>query len=486
MMVASEAVPFVKTGGLGDVAGALPLALARLGHDVTLVLPRYRDATGGFAVGHEAIPLGGRTFEVAYRERLLGERVRAILIDCPELYDRAELYAVGGVDYPDNAARFAVLARAALAFAAASPAPPEVVHAHDWQTGLVPAYLKTRFAGVPGLSDAATVFTIHNLAYQGLFPPSWMPAVDLPWELFGIDGVEYWGKVSYLKAGIDLSEMVTTVSPTYAREIQTPECGFGFDGILRRRSRHLKGILNGIDIGIWNPATDKYLPEPYGPETLDRKAASKRALVETLGWPADPATLGRPLVGMISRLVDQKGFDLIERLGDELLALDATFVVLGSGEARYEQMWQALADRAPGRVACRFGFDERLAHLIEAGADLFLMPSKFEPCGLNQMYSMRYGTVPVVHAVGGLDDTVENWNRRTGSGTGFKFEAYTPDALRTTLQKALALWHKPESWRPVQQAGMRLDFSWDASAAAYSAVYEAAIRARAKADRAAE
>ncbi len=482
LMVASEAIPFAKTGGLGDVAGALPLALARLGHDVTLVLPRYRGAAGGASAGRDSLTLGGRTFDLTFVVHVLGERVRAVLVDCPELYDRPGLYGARLADYPDNAARFAVLARAALDFGARDTAGVDVIHAHDWQAGLVPVYLKTRGAELAGVGRAASVFTIHNLAYQGLFPPAWMPALDLPWDLFGIDGVEYWGKLSYLKAGINFSEMVTTVSPKYAKEIQTPEFGFGFDGILRRKTQHLRGILNGIDIEAWNPAGDPYLPQPYGPDSLEAKSASKRALFDVVGWPAAAPAFDRPVVGMVSRLVDQKGFDLIEALGDSLLALDASFVVLGTGEPRYHDMWRALSERAPDRVACRFGFDERLAHLVEAGADIFLMPSRFEPCGLNQMFSLRYGTVPVVHAVGGLDDTVENWNRRTGAGTGFKFDAYTPDALRAALQKALDLFRQPEAWRAVQRAGMARDFSWDASAAAYANVYEAAIRARRRAE----
>ncbi len=481
LMVASEAVPFAKTGGLGDVAGALPLALASLGHDVTLVLPRYRGATGGTPAGSTQVSLGGRVFDVAYAEHALADRARAVLVECPDLFDRAELYGVGAHDYPDNAARFAVLARAALEYGAGQHPAPDIVHAHDWQAGLAPVYLRTLFAGRAGIAEAAAVFTVHNLAYQGLFPPVWMPALDLGWELFGIEGIEYWGKLSFLKGGVNFSEMVTTVSPRYAREIQTPELGFGFDGILRRRGRRVRGILNGIDDAAWDPAADPHLPAPYGPDTLDDKRLSKRALLERLGLSAGDEALARPLVGMVSRLVDQKGFDLLAALGDSLLSLGAAFVVLGSGEPRYQEMWQALADQAPDRVAFRAGFDEPLAHLIEAGADIFLMPSKFEPCGLNQMYSLRYGTVPVVHAVGGLDDTIENWNGRTGAGTGFKFRAYTPEALRGALVKALAAFEDRAAWRAMQRAGMSRDFSWSASAAAYAEVYEAAIRARKRA-----
>jgi starch synthase len=480
LMVTSEAVPFAKTGGLGDVAGALPLALARLGHDVTLVLPRYRGAGTGTAIDRVPITIGGRTFDVTFLEHLLADRARAVLVDCAELYGRSELYGVGNSDYPDNAVRFALLARAALELGTHGDRCPDVVHAHDWQAGLTPVYLRTLFANRSGLSGAATVFTIHNLAYQGLFPPIWMPALDLGWELFGIDGVEYWGKLSFLKAGINFSDIITTVSPRYAKEIQSPEFGFGFDGILGRRSNQLCGILNGIDVDVWNPEQDSYLPKTYGPDTLSEKSVSKRALLEAMGLPGTQAVFARPVVGMVSRLVDQKGFDLLAAVGDDLLTLDATFVLFGNGEARYKDTWQSLRDRAPDRVGVRFGFDERLAHLVEAGSDIFLMPSRFEPCGLNQMYSLRYGTVPVVHAVGGLDDTIDNWNPWKNTGTGFKFRAYTTEALRTTLEKALELYRKPKLWRTVQRAGMERNFSWDASAAGYVSVYEKAIRMRRK------
>jgi starch synthase len=480
LMVTSEAVPFAKTGGLGDVAGALPLALARLGHDVTLVLPRYRGVAGGTVTERVPITIGGRTFDVAFVEHVLADRARVVLVECAELYDRPELYGAGNRDYPDNAVRFALLARAALELGTRGDRRPDVVHAHDWQAGLTPLYLKTLFADRPGLSGAASVFTIHNLAYQGLFSPPWMPALDIGWDLFSIDGVEYWGKLSFLKAGINFSEIITTVSPRYAREIQTPAFGFGFDGILGRRSKQVCGILNGIDVDVWTPERDQYLPKPYGPDTLSEKGASKRALLEAMGLPVTKTVLARPVVGMVSRLVDQKGFDLLAALGDDLLGLDATFVLLGSGEARYQEMWQSLNERAPDRVGVRFGFDERIAHLIEAGSDLFLMPSRFEPCGLNQMYSLKYGTVPVVRAVGGLADTIDNWNPRTNAGTGFTFTDYTPEALRATLQKALELYRKPKQWRAVQRAGMDKDFSWDASAAEYVKVYEKAIRIKAR------
>ena len=294
LMVSSEAVPFAKTGGLGDVAGALPLALARLGLDVTLVLPRYRGMAQGTVIDRLPITVGGRTLDVTFGEHVLAERARAVVVDCPDLYHRPEFYGIGNKDYTDNAIRFAVLSRAALELAARAGRWPDVVHAHDWQAGLAPVYLKTMFAGRPGLGGAASVFTIHNLAYQGLFTPGWMPMLDLGWELFGVEGLEYWGYASFLKAGINFSDVVTTVSPRYAQEIQAPEFGFGFDGILRRRSDRVFGILNGIDVGAWNPGRDPYLPGPYGPHTLEAKGASKRALIEAMGLPLTDATLARP------------------------------------------------------------------------------------------------------------------------------------------------------------------------------------------------
>ena len=476
LMVSSEAVPFAKTGGLGDVAGALPQALARLGHRVTLVLPRYRNVPGGDVVARAPITLAGGTREAAFVEHPLGEVARAVLVECPELYDRPQLYGVGNNDYPDNAVRFAFLSRAALEFMGRTGERPDVVHAHDWQGGLVPVYLRTVYATHPALGGTAAVFTIHNLAYQGLFAPHWMPALDLGWDLYGLEGLEFWGRVSFVKGGINFSDVITTVSARYAKEVQTPEFGFGFEGILRRRADRLVGILNGIDADTWDPGKDPHLPQPFGPDALEGKRAAKQALLEAVGLPVSPATMDRPLVGMVSRLVSQKGLDLLAALSERIPSLDATWVLLGSGEAQYEDMWQGLALAHPDRIAARFGFDDRLAHLLEGGADIFLMPSRFEPCGLNQMYSLRYGTVPVVRATGGLDDTIVNWNPRTGRGTGFKFSDATPESLWTALGKALAAYGRPEEWRTLQRAGMLRDHSWDVSAREYVKVYEKAIR----------
>ena len=470
LMVASEAIPWAKTGGLADVLGALPQALARLGHSVDVVIPRYRGISAGTAIGHVTVELGGRTSDAPIFAHEV-DGVRMLFVDQPQYFDRPALYGEGNRDYGDNPERFAFLARAALDWASTQPR-YDVVHAHDWQAGLVPVLLAR--ASHAALRGVPAVFTIHNLAYQGSFPPEWLPALGLGWDLMRVDALEFWGRISFLKGGISFSRVITTVSPRYAMEIQTPEFGFGFDGILRHRSRDLVGILNGIDYDQWDPARDSHLPAPYSASNLQGKGASKRAVLETYAIPVTEATLARPLVGMVSRMVDQKGFDLVAAAADVLPQFDASFVVLGTGDRRYEDMWRTLAARHPDRIGARIGFDEGLAHLIEGGADLFLMPSRFEPCGLNQMYSLRYGTVPLVRATGGLFDTVRNFNPATGDGTGFSFDEYSPRALVGTLTWARDIFDNQSTWRRIQLAGMREDNSWDARARNYVEVYERA------------
>ena len=479
LMVASEAVPYAKTGGLGDVLGALPAALARLGHAVTVVLPRYRDVdVAASPARHIALPMGGRTFDVGLQELVVAPGHQVVLVDCDELYDREGLYGAGGRQHPDNAVRFGVLARAALAYAAALETPPSIVHAHDWQTGLVPVLLRTRYATHAFWQRVPSVFTIHNLAYQGLFPAETMAALDLGPELFSMDGLEFWDQVSFLKGGITFADAVTTVSVAYAREILTPERGEGFDGLLSRRQAVLTGIRNGIDTEQWDPGADTYLPAAYSATDLAGKGSAKREVLRRYGLASDQSALARPLVGMVSRMVDQKGLDLIFEAQDRLAALDAAFVILGTGDQRYEDMWRTLAAAHPARIGVRVGFDEALAHLIEAGADMFLMPSRFEPCGLNQMYSMRYGTVPVVRATGGLDDTVRPFEPASGAGTGFTFQPYQSSAMLEALETALGVFAQPARWHTLQLAGMRQDFSWNASAAAYVKQYRKVIERR--------
>jgi starch synthase len=474
LIIGSEAVPFAKTGGLADVLGALPTPLARLGWDVTLVLPRYRGVDIGALIDTFPITVGGFTREVGFYGIDLPGGARALLVDCPSLFDRDSLYGTDSTEYPDNPRRFAVLVRAAFEFVARRGSTPTVVHAHDWQAALAPVYLKTLYAAHPVLGGVPSVFTIHNLAYQGVWDADWLPRLDLGWEQFAIDRLEYWGRVSLLKGGVQDAEKITTVSPRYASEIQTPEFGFGFDGILRERASDLTGILNGIDAVHWDPERDVFLPAPYSADSFAGKAASKADVLARYRLPAE--ALSRPLIGMISRMVDQKGFDLIAAITAELPKLDASFVVLGTGEARYQDMWTRLAAAYPDRIGVRIGFDEPLSHLIEGGADIFLMPSRFEPCGLNQMYSLRYGTVPVVRAVGGLADTVIDYAPGRKSSNGFTFDEYTPVGLLGALRRALALYADPKKWRALQRAGMKQDHSWDRSAREYVKIYERAAR----------
>jgi starch synthase len=466
LLIGAEALPFSKTGGLADVLGALPQALARLGWRATLVVPRYRGITAGTAIDGFATNVGGYTANVKVYETPLADGARALLLDVPELYDREGLYHVNNVDYPDNPRRFAVLVRAALEFVVRTGERPSVVHAHDWHAGLAPVYLRTLYANAPVIGGTPSVFTIHNLAYQGNVPVDWLPRLDLAWDLLSIDRLEYWGQISLLKGGINYADAITTVSPTYAQEIQTPASGFGFDGILRRRHSDVIGILNGIDVREWNPETDPWLPAPFTASDLSGKARAKADVLTTYGLPADDAAMARPLIGMISRMVDQKGLDIIAAAADRLAALHANFVVLGTGEARYQDMWRQLAAQHPDQIGVVIGFDEALAHLIEGGADLFLMPSQWEPCGLNQMYSLRYGTIPVVRGVGGLADTV------TEGETGFVFHDYTPAALLETLRRALGVYQNPPEWRRMQLSGMKQDYSWDRSAREYVKIYE--------------
>jgi len=418
LMVGSEAVPFAKTGGLADVTSALSKALGRLGHRVTLVMPKYREVGSTDAPSIRAsIVLGGRSFKIGFVEQRLGAGATVVFVHCDELYDRDGLYAIGGQAHPDNATRFGVLACAALEYSLARGMRPDVIHAHDWQTGLVPVYARTRYGDRPLLSGVPTIFTIHNLAYQGVFPESARVALDLDSTLFSVAGLEFWGQVSFLKAGINFCDLVTTVSKAYARDILTAELGYGFEGIIAARRDRLRGILNGIDTDVWDPERDPLIPETFSSSDLAGKRASKRRLLEVFRLPASNVDLSRPLVGMISRLVYQKGFDLVSEAIDELPKLGASFVVLGTGERQYEEMWRNAARRHPSAIGVRIGYDETLAHLIEAGADMFLMPSRYEPCGLNQMYSMRYGTVPIVRATGGLDDAV-----RCGGRFGDRFQ----------------------------------------------------------------
>jgi len=479
LMVASEMQPYSKTGGLADVIGSLPSALVRLGVEVTVVTPRYQDVDNQGPVNrHTSVHIGDRVLKIGFVERERGPLERVVFVECDELYDRPGLYAVEGCDHHDNAVRFAALSHAALVYAEQGPTLPTVLHAHDWQTGMAPVLARYGARKGSKWHEVGIVFTIHNLAYQGLFPPETLGQLGLGPELFSLDGLEFWGQVGFLKGGIGFADVVTTVSRAYAREMQTPEQGEGLDGLLRHRRPVVSGIVNGIDTATWDPEHDPYLPEPFSVSSLVGKRAAKRALLKEYGLATDDTALRRPVVGMVSRMVDQKGLDLIREARSSLVGLGATFTVLGTGAAVHEGMWRELAAAHPGQFGVRIGFDEKLAHLIEGGADLFLMPSRFEPCGLNQMYSMRYGTIPVVRATGGLKDTVVPFNPVSGGGTGFTFREYSVSAMLAAVRDALGVYATPARWQILQTAGMRCDFSWDASAAAYVQEYERAIARR--------
>ncbi len=470
-----EAHPLMKTGGLGDVGGALPQALRRSGSDARLLLPAYP----GLIHASEATPLG-RPFQTLprvetvqlYQGTLPATDVPVYLVSCPTLFyrDGGPYVDADGVDWPDNGLRFGLLSRVAALFGTGEvPVDwvPDILHCNDWQTALAPAYLA--FAAE---TRTRSVLSIHNMAFQGVFPKTLIPSLKLPWSSFNLDGLEFYDQLSFLKAGIVYAEHITTVSPTYAREIQKTEFGFGLQGLLSARKDSLTGILNGVDVQHWNPAKDGHLDTHYGIRRLAGKSANKQALQARLKLAPEPDT---PLIGMVSRLTQQKGVDLVLGIVPELLEQPMQLAILGEGNKAYEQRWRQLAEEHPSRVSVTIGYDEPLAHRIEAGADIFLMPSRFEPCGLNQMYSMRYGTPPVARRTGGLADSVVDATPMAlseGAATGFLFDGAIEAELYSCILRALLLYRDKRDWRKLQVNGMRRDFSWDASAARYLEVYD--------------
>jgi starch synthase len=465
LMVASEATPFAKTGGLADVLGSLPTALAAQGAEVGVVIPRYRSVPmdGADRIWDRMeLWVGPGRYDASIWE-VDKQGVRYFLADIPAFFDRDGIYGVGGSDHYDNYSRFAGLCHAALAISR-NIFRPDILHCHDWQAALAPVYLRQYFASDPTFYGMRTVFTIHNLGYQGKFGKDKLWWLGLPEWLFRSDLLEHYGDINLLKGGLVYSDYLTTVSPTYAREIQTPEQGFGLDGLLRARSGSLTGILNGVDYRDWNPETDPHIAANYSVEDLAGKRECKLALLREFGLPTDRPEI--PAIGIVSRMAAQKGFDLIASVAYDLINWDIRLVVLGTGESQYENLFRTLAHARPDRFAVRIAFDNRTAHMIEAGADMFLMPSHYEPCGLNQMYSLRYGAVPVVHATGGLDDTID-------ASTGFKFRPYSGDAMLGALRDALTTyWTEPDRWQAMMREGMRRDFSWATSAAQYLELYQ--------------
>lgn len=486
---AAEMVPFAKIGGLGDVAAALTAVLARRGHRVSAFLPLYPsvrrhwpDLAPEEAARVELRMAGKARAARIWRAKVPGTEVTLCLVEHDPYFDRPNPYVdpKTSQDWPDNAERFTFFSRAILEACRAFGWAPDVFHLNDYQVALIPLLLREEYASGP-LGRSATLLSIHNLGYQGIFPSekpggkvsaiaALMRDLGLLPELARPLGpLEYYGRLNFTKAGLLYADLITTVSPTYAREIQTPEFGCGLDGVLRDRADRVLGILNGIDVDIWDPARDALIPRRYGPSDFPGKAENKSRLLEAMHLPAHP---DRPVIGIISRLVDQKGFDLMAEIADGLLASDGLrLVVLGSGMPKYEQWIRGLAKRYPQHCACSLTFDEPLAHLIEAGSDFFLMPSRYEPCGLNQMYSMRYGTVPIVRATGGLADTVEEFDPRTGRGQGFVFGEYRADGLQAAIERALALYRDTKALRGLISRIMKLDFSWEKAAREYEAAY---------------
>jgi starch synthase len=477
LFVASEGLPFSKTGGLADVVEALSRALAAQGHEVAVVLPRYRGTKATAVVMPSlTIPMGGARLRFpAIADGALLNGVRYFFVDDPAYFDRDGLYGGSRGDYADNAERYAEFCRAAIEVCK-HIWPTDVMHCHDWQTALAPVLLRTSYSDDPLVKNIPVVFTIHNMGYHGQFAREVLDRVGLPQTLFHPAGIEFYGSVNLLKGGLVYSDYLTTVSKKYAQEIQTPEFGHGLDGVAKSRADRLVGILNGVDYTAWNPAKDELIAAKYSAKDLSGKQVCKHQLLEAFGLPREH--LERPVIGIVSRFADQKGFDLIAEKAHELMGEDLVLVVLGTGERKYEALFRALAAAYPGRVGLKIAYDNELAHKVEAGADMFLMPSRYEPSGLNQMYSLKYGTVPIVRATGGLDDSIEPFDVEHGTGTGFKFQEYSGEALLYAVRQALHHYMDERIWKRIQLNGMARDFSWKGPASEYTKLYEAARIAR--------
>jgi starch synthase len=471
-MLSSEIAPFAKTGGLADVVGTLSVALEKCGHQISLIMPAYRCALdGSFALQQTdmqlAVPVGKQAAEASVLKTGLGEAISAYLVRADRYFDRDSLYGTTQGDFPDNAERFVFFCRAALEILRNHPV--EIVHCHDWQAALAIVFLKTQGPRYPEIASARTLITAHNLGFQGIFPEWHWSLLDLDRSYFSPQYLEFYGNINFLKGALVFADKITTVSPSYAHEIMSMEQGFGLEGVALQRAADVKGILNGVDYSEWNPEIDPFLAARYSVDDLSGKQSCKKSLQEAMGLPIDPHI---PLLGMISRLTSQKGFDLVQKIFDQLMERQLQMVILGSGEPRYENFFSNSARRFPDRIAARLGFDNVLAHRIEAGADMFLMPSLYEPCGLNQMFSQKYGTIPIVRAIGGLKDTVLDYDQYRRSGTGFVFHPYEPQALLETIDRALHVFANKRTWAALRRRAMSMDFSWDRSAQEYGRIYE--------------
>jgi starch synthase len=471
LFATSEVMPFSKTGGLADVSAALPAALAKQGHEVTIITPRYKCVDPGTHELHRkrqrlTVSIRGKPVHGSLLEGKTPAGVPVLFVDQPGYFDRDGLYGTHNADYPDNDERYAFFSRCVLESCVQLDLSPDIIHCNDWQTGPVPVLLEEDYRDRPVLNGCGVVFTIHNLGYQGLFPPDALMSLGLGWEMFTPSSLEFYGKLNYMKAGLVFADRITTVSRRYAEEIQTPAFGFGLDGVLRERASDLRGILNGVDYRLWDPSHDPHIAAPYSREDLSGKAKCKADLQQRMGLPQNP---GLPLIGIVSRLTSQKGLDLFIDSAEELIKLDAQWAFLGTGDGTIEQALIGINQRHPHRLSVHVGHNEELAHRIEAGADIFLMPSRYEPCGLNQIYSLRYGTLPVVHAVGGLYDTIDDVSE--GEGNGFLFSKPTGALLLECMKRALATFRDRERWIQVMNTAMAQDFSWDPPSRRYQALY---------------
>lgn len=477
---ASECAPWARTGGLAEVIRALPRQIASLGHKVTVYIPYYRQvreqvAEKRYAVRSITIPFQQYNRFACILDGGVQDGVQMYFVDCPELFDREFLYGTPSGAYPDNWERFALFCRAVLEGSKLLGA-PDLFHVHDWQAALLPLYLRTLYYFDPVLRNRGTVLTIHNAGYQGRYPAATVEKLLLPWDIFTAERAEYFGEFNILKGGIVYADRLTTVSPKYAEEIQTAEYGQGLEGVLRNRAADLRGILNGLDYQQWNPASDGNIAAHYTPENLAGKVECRRDLLHAFG--AGPVDDSTAVLGTVTRLTTQKGIDVIAEVADALMRENVVLVLLGSGEEYYENLLRSLSAKYSGRIFVHIGYDTTLAHKVEAGSDMFLMPSRYEPCGLGQLCALKYGTVPVVRATGGLDSTVEEWQPETQAGTGFKFEGYRPEDFLAAIERALVLFRDQPAWQTLMRNGMAQDHSWVKPAGEYAEVYEQVARSR--------
>ncbi|MBI3600762.1 MAG: glycogen synthase GlgA [Nitrospinae bacterium] len=498
LIASPEIVPFAKTGGLADVTGALPKAIERLGEDVAAIMPKYKTVDEKkFGLEYTGknirVPISNRIEEAKIYQGYINSqesggrtgvppvsrqsKIPIYFIEKNEYYDREYLYGTPQGDYPDNAERFIYFSRAVLEACKVIGFKPDIIHCNDWQTGMVPVYLKTLYKDDPFFKDTAAIFTVHNIGYQGLFWHFDMHLTNLGWDIFTPEGIEFYGKINILKGGIIYSDVITAVSKTYSLEIQTEEYGRGLDGVLRKRKDDLYGVINGIDYEEWNPETDKHLAARYSIDDLSGKWECKKDLLNIYGLTPSKEI---PVIAAISRLDEQKGFDLITEVIADLMKLEFQFIFLGTGKEKYQKIFEDIGKKYPLKAGIKIGFDNALAHKIEAGADMFLMPSRYEPCGLNQLYSFKYGTIPIVRATGGLNDTVENYDptlpRRAGEreGNGFKFSEYSSKELLSVIERAVDVYNDHIGWKELMNKAMGEDYSWGHSAREYVDLYRKA------------